>query len=422
MPIEDMIYDFEYLITALEENWPFFNLSISANNVDVQEHANNTRALLDAPDANIDCPIDFLEVIHEHFFEPIDQLGHLRPVRFHEYVFDNLPDLRLRAVGPSANRNEAFLYEMLTRPDVTVFYSRLMDSGRGVAPTDTSSLPVMEFDIIEYGEIAHISINRMINVWDDTINWTREMYHYQALMFDFNYEIKDFEHLIFDFRGNWGGISFHFDWFVLSKFIHEEIQLPAYVFYLEGNYTAQAKEIFDMRTFYPDWYITDPEFNRFLGYELAMEEVFLTHSLPYMDIEINFANTFLSMYTMSPWHYVYGSFRGARDRVLFNGHIWVLTDEYTASAAESAVAQMKLNNIATVVGEPTRGIFGTLYDATRIHLSLPNTGILVMFDVGYYTDHYGRPLQGYGIQPHYHNRPGMDALETVLAMINEGSY
>jgi len=104
----------------------------------------------------------------------------------------------------------------------------------------------------------------------------------------------------------------------------------------------------------------------------------------------------------------------------FNGKMWLLTDEFTASAAEGAAAILKYNNIVTVVGEPTWGVMGVSYEPVIFNISLPNTGIIVRFDVAYYTDPYGRPLQGYGIQPHYPNRPGMDALETVLAMIEEG--
>jgi len=52
---------------------------------------------------------------------------------------------------------------------------------------------------------------------------------------------------------------------------------------------------------------------------------------------------------------------------------------------------------------------------------LYNTGIIIRFDPAFVTDFRGRPLE-YGIEPHYFNRPGMDALETVLAMIAEGAY
>jgi C-terminal processing protease CtpA/Prc len=98
-----------------------------------------------------------------------------------------------------------------------------------------------------------------------------------------------------------------------------------------------------------------------------------------------------------------------------------LTDEYTASGAEAATAILKLNDIATVVGEPTRGVFGTTSDMLAAVISLPNTGILVRMDIAFFKDHYGNPLQGYGIQPHYRPRDGMCALETVLAMIGEGN-
>jgi len=41
------------------------------------------------------------------------------------------------------------------------------------------------------------------------------------------------------------------------------------------------------------------------------------------------------------------------------------------------------------------------------------------FDIGYFTDSYGRSLEEFGITPNYLNRPSMDALQTVLAMIEE---
>jgi len=50
---------------------------------------------------------------------------------------------------------------------------------------------------------------------------------------------------------------------------------------------------------------------------------------------------------------------------------------------------------------------------------MPNTGIIFYFDIFYVTDSRGRPLEA-GTIPHFFNRPGMDALETVLALIAEG--
>jgi len=44
--------------------------------------------------------------------------------------------------------------------------------------------------------------------------------------------------------------------------------------------------------------------------------------------------------------------------------------------------------------------------------------IIFCFDIFYVTDSLGRPLEA-GNVPHYFNRPGIDALEAVLALIKE---
>jgi C-terminal processing protease CtpA/Prc len=109
-----------------------------------------------------------------------------------------------------------------------------------------------------------------------------------------------------------------------------------------------------------------------------------------------------------------------QQREPFGGKIWLLADEGTASGAEAVTAMLKLNNLATIVGQPTRGMFGTTSDVGGTALSLPNTGIRFRIDTTLHKDRDGNILQGYGIQPHYYPREGMDALETVLVMIAEG--
>ena len=106
------------------------------------------------------------------------------------------------------NKGESRLYELLHRPEVVMFYNRLMDSGRGSIYPQDDLAPVMEFDILEDGRIAYMRVNRMINIWDDTHSLTRfGMWHYQERMHSFVQEIEDFEHLIIDLRGNTGGCN-----------------------------------------------------------------------------------------------------------------------------------------------------------------------------------------------------------------------
>jgi len=87
------------------------------------------------------------------------------------------------------------------------------------------------------------------------------------------------------------------------------------------------------------------------------------------------------------------------------------------SAAQLAAWISMEADYATHVGEPTGGNFGGL----RTLALLLNTGIALYFDVFYITDSRGRLLET-GTIPHHSNRPGMDALETALALISEGKY
>ena len=67
----DFQYDFEHLMRVLEADWPFFELSVSANGVDVHQAANDFRYIL--AEADVDA-IGFFELLREDFFHPIGVL------------------------------------------------------------------------------------------------------------------------------------------------------------------------------------------------------------------------------------------------------------------------------------------------------------------------------------------------------------
>jgi hypothetical protein len=411
----DMISDFEFLMDVLEENWPFFNLSISANGIDVRELADNTRAVLNDPSTEINNPLDFLDLIQEHFFIPINQFAHLRPTWRHEDFFNSFDHYQHRIEWGVESRSCIYYYNLFTQPQTVMFYTRMRDTGRGSSPPQPDFSPVMRFDILEDERTAYIRINRMINIWDDTYSlFDPNRWHYEMLMYNFNQQIEGFEHLIIDLRGNPGGRSLQFDNFVMPNFLREAITLPAYIFYMGGEYAALAREVFDIRDFYPTWVYLNMTKERLDEIEKSIVpmETHFNESLVNLDKSIDFTHIFMTNYGIV----------SGQENTSFDGKIWLLTDNRTASVTEAVTAILKYNDIVTVVGEPTYGVMGVTYDPTTITISLPNTGILVRFDVAYYTDLSGRPFQGYGIQPHYHNRPGMGALETVLAMIEEGGY
>ena len=410
-PNENYLYDFNYLMQVLEENWPFFSLSYSANGVDVHEVADRVRSILSDPATPEKTVYEFMDFLRVNFTWKIGRIGHLTMFWQYQSYFDSIQanNRIARNSGGTTPLNVAASQAIERRPEVVKFYETLRDIGGSTlshpdtSPTPEQPLPVYYTAILEEGRIGYVQVTRMMNLDEDRRQGNMGIY--ERILYEFHAEIEGFEHLIIDLRGNSGGIHLHFDYFVMSPILRYVTVLPAYIFYKDGEYSHLARQNHDLRM---------------IGIWWPYEEVraYPEFPLPYMEFPYQ-PYVVHSLSHISPGYVFVGGHASAREEVLFDGKIWVLIDDRTMSAAESSVAMLKLNDLATVVGEPTYGIMGTWTDPTSTMFALPNTGIIWRIDISYFTDLEGRPLQGYGISPHYHNRPGMDALESVLAMIEE---
>ena len=249
--------------------------------------------------------------------------------------------------------------------------------------------------IIEDGRIAYVSASSMLD-----IQRNRER------IFQLFREVSDFEHLIIDMRGNSGGNVNSFLDIMLLPHLREPIYAPvAFYFFLDGPYVSRFGDYLFAPTVGSGFLtITEP-------YRPAAELLEL-HDLPEVNRE-----------DIEWMHYGAPASRDVRllARVpwvpAFEGKIWLLTDSMMGSAAQVAAWYSRETGFATLVGDITGGNMG----GPRTMALMPNTGILFQFDVFYITDSRGRPLEA-GTIPHHFNRPGMDALETVLELIDEGQW
>ena len=240
-------------------------------------------------------------------------------------------------------------------------------------------------NIIEPGRIAYIRIASFMNnlIMDG------------ETLFPFYEEIQDFEHLIIDIRGNGGGMAGSFPINVLSMLISENL------------YSS-----------FPEFFVADPRTAPLFENPGSMALANFDGIVPAAEFvqsqnmtQFNRDDLAILDYAIV-WNAVYTP---AEDAIPFGGEIWLLIDGFSASASVLA-AQMSYNTgFATVVGEPTSRVTGVVFT----HAILPNTGVLFRIDLGYTTDQYGRSIEEFGIIPHIPNMPGMDALETVLAIIND---
>jgi len=405
----DFQYDFEHLMRVLEEDWPFFELSISANGVDVHQLADEFRYTLAKADVDA---IGFFELLREDFFRPIGVLGHLWVMNYPMYFnrFHDIQYQRAHEEGEMAAFDELTPFTrhiggLVRHLPTRIMYHRLRDAGVGSQPDMEE--PVYETHILS-NDTALLTVSRMLHLDADPVRRPGYQYmgYYEAMLYDFWYEIGDFDHLIIDLRGNGGGFRCHFALFVAPMLVTTRTWLPAYLFYGDGHYSNISRTV-RRRNDTVD------------GIFSAIQEPVFHVDTGNLDFVFHSAASWLPASFYFAWRQ---QAFFARQWEPFAGKVWVLTDERTASAAEAVTAMLLLNNLATVVGQPTVGVIGTGIDVGSVEFALPNTGIIIRIDIAIYKCHEGNYLQGYGLQPHYAPRYGMDALETVLAMIAEGAY
>ena len=258
--------------------------------------------------------------------------------------------------------------------------------------------------ILDEGRIAYMSVNSFMSYpipRDEMMQ-----------IYNFYEDIRDFEHLIIDLRVNGGGIVHWFYSALVSPNIETPFTVEGFVFLVYGEYISYYVTPRNLPTlFRPATSGITP-----IGTQLfTIDEILADHDLP----ELNLADMERMDYgfrihtTVNPRvHYPRFSTEST-----FSGEIWILTGPLMGSAAQISAWVVKESGFATLVGETTGGNYG----GPRTLVTLPNSGIAFQIDMFYVTDSHGRPLEA-GTVPHIFNREGMDALETVLAVIAEGDY
>ena len=250
----------------------------------------------------------------------------------------------------------------------------------------------LRIEILVPDEIAYVSFNHFFNFSPENILLD------QNILFPFYYEIQNFNHLIFDFRGHFGGFTNIISELIIGPLIKEPLEGEIHQF-VRGHVLERLD---NQDEFFNLGFISLDDSEVFSASDFARERGMVHFNQADLEL-LDYA--VVTTYTIEP---VEADFN-------FDGKIWILVDGRTASAGELAALFAMNTGFATVVGTNTMGIM----PAATAHVVLPNTGIVFRFDVGYFTDAYGRSLEEFGITPNYLNRPGMDALQTVLAMIEE---
>ena len=288
----------------------------------------------------------------------------------------------------AAFRFQQLHYDIYNTPSVLWFYDidpsefdMYLDPSAFLGFEDPNNVTTY---IIEEGSVAYLRIASFLG----------NMVFDSETLLPFYEEIQDFDHLIIDLRGNGGGWVAYFPSLVFGMLMDEEVLFSSYEFFVAAERTE-------------GFFINPSSMVGGILYDIVPVAEFLAErNMPYF----NQADLVLLDYVIIR----YDSHVPSEYATPFGGKIWLLVDGGSASASENAANLSMATGFATVVGEPTAGVTGVLYTFA----AMPNTGILFRIDLGYTVDQYGRSIEEFGVIPQILNAPGMDALETVLAIIS----
>ena len=464
---EELLEDFDYMLTLMEETFPFFGVA-ERRGIDIRALSAHTRNLIENyPESMRDIAASygllasdlpeldehvFWSIVQNEFFAKFAPLGNSMMLDFQEraslrsfYVVpniitgaDNMQRLLItfegedpRPFGEIETTGEGLpMFQINTdvfdEPNAVRFYNRqgeLFESFaaenpamfsfmfRRQLPTDEEPPEVFTTERFD-GSIAYINFNtfRVLNFRN--YSWRIDRF--------FMYT-QDYDHLIIDIRDNVGGRNDF--WRMLIMFTlwntneGQPGELPMYAFFRDtepGLHYAQAHlqtERFATR-FVPESNIPVP-----------IAQLLTLNDMPELNPddarELGFGARLdgsINYLAQNNFHFSQERMWIPRARFPFEGRIWLLTSENNVEAAAAFAYNAKYSGFATLVGEPPGGGFTS---TVMTHFNLPNTGIIVRWDIDYLTDEYGRSLEEFSVTPHYANRPGMDAFETVMAIIAE---
>ena len=413
-----VLSDFEYLAEILIQNAPFQGSLYRRLGFTLEEHLDITRHLIKSmrpiPSFTVRGlgerwegeltddlykAADYLYSLLAMLGFAVESIGHMGPMRAEEftrllthmeivgYTLGNDPELAsefdIRLIewfydvhGIFTKPASLWLYDVsLEDIDITI---DIAETRRGNENNVTTR-------ILEPDRIAYIHIASWANCYELD----------GEVLFPFFEEVQSYEHLIIDIRGNAGGFP-EYVTKVIGALIDEPLDFVYYEFFTAGE---MAMGIWDVNTVF--LVTADDKLNAYEFIHKNNLTAFNKDDLALITYAVRWNYRIEPMENSSP----------------FMGDIWILVDDRSASASELIALIAMDTGFATVVGEPTRGVT----PVQTLHISLPQTGIIFRLDIGSLVDSTGRSLEEFGVTPQIANNEGMDALETVLSVIDKVS-
>lgn len=429
---EKLLEDFDYMIQSMEDTFPYFGVAERHLGVDIRALSKEIRTKIEGyPETYQDIADElgiamedmpemdeqiFWSILYIDFFGKFPLFAHsfahnyfmydvYKPSYTHAASYYSTSTNRYAFTNAGSKRFYDTQKALLDAKDdnLTAKQTFILRGNKMV-----TEMPYMTVrtEILEEGRVAYMKVPSFSRFSLNVVTDLRRFYS----------KIQDYDHLIIDIRNNAGGSVDLWRMYIMRplwKDTEPFVDMPIYAFF-KG--TKQAKYFGDeslaIESRYARYF---PESTKLL----TTDEILKNNSLPHMNQsdlkDLTYGVKYGTDIGNIEWKHMNDQRMPNMEIYPFQGKIWLLTNGYNYSASSLFARHAKEMGFATLVGEPTGGAYATY----PVNFTLPNTGIVVRWDVDYLTDAEGRALNEFPTTPHHENAPGLDALETVLKLISE---
>lgn len=382
---KEMREDFEYLWKTLNENYPYFGVA-KRMGIDSNHIYNTYRKKIEVCENDF----EFYRLI-KGFVDEFKGLGHIN--LFSPNSIDYYVQTYYEASMESDEMNEHYkpwLYELnkpLTIKNYALF-NRMMNPPEILAiftieynnkviinqPEENGDSSWIETKILDDGKTAYMKI--------DTFR-AELVEKSRPIIMDFYKKAKNCENLIIDITDNGGGAYDFWQELLAAPNVDKDMVSTSYDLVMMGE---NNKKYID-------------------GNVIPIDKLPEFENIDKEDLEL-FDGFMKDLTVISP----------AQKEKAFGGKIWLLVGPSVYSASENFAVFCKNTGFATIVGQPTGGD-GIGSDPAFI--SLPNTGLLVLYSFDYGINSDGSGNEEFGTMPDILSPEGETALETCLKAIKE---
>ncbi|MDK0540853.1 S41 family peptidase [Clostridium perfringens] len=356
---EQKIEDFNYLYKTIEENYPFLETNKRLNNVDWLSKKEEYLQRVKNTKSDIEFLITLNSILselnngHTHMITNSSQFRDLRE------IYSMNKGWQKKVQLPVLNNKKALArYNINKNEKIQVLNQEKNENMEGIKNASTK-------DIVK-GKIGYIYIPQMISYY----NMGKDI----ELIDEYLNNIKKYQALIIDIRGNGGGDSYYWISYLVPKLIDKVYENTTYSFWKDGevinNYLKKSKVKYS--TGFGE--MKDLDTTKLVNLPVEVKEDFKYYSKNTMEI--------------SP----------SEDSIKFKGNIYMLVDKGVYSSSEAFASFAKQTGFATLIGERTGG--DGIGSDPLLHM-LPNSGYIFRFSKDMGTTADGTSNEEFKTEPDY---------------------